>query len=78
MGPPPTDSATPDVDERTSYRRGIELFNAGRFFEAHEVWEDAWRPGAGLRREPDPAVRQRIPFDPAHLFPLKPSDSIGR
>lgn len=24
------------------YLRGIELFNKGEFFEAHEVWEDLW------------------------------------
>jgi hypothetical protein len=24
------------------YERGRILFNAGRFFEAHEVWEEAW------------------------------------
>lgn len=23
---------------------GEACFNEGRFFEAHEVWEDAWRP----------------------------------
>lgn len=23
--------------------RGIDLFNEEKFFEAHEVWEDAWR-----------------------------------
>ena len=25
------------------YRRGLELFNQGDFFEAHEVLEDVWR-----------------------------------
>ncbi len=24
------------------YAEGIELFNAGRFFECHEAWEQAW------------------------------------
>lgn len=24
-------------------QRGLTLFNAGEFFDAHEVWEDAWR-----------------------------------
>ena len=24
------------------YLAGIELFNRGEFFEAHEVWEDVW------------------------------------
>jgi predicted metal-dependent hydrolase len=25
------------------YLTGIELFNRGEFFEAHEVWEDLWQ-----------------------------------
>jgi predicted metal-dependent hydrolase len=25
------------------FRDGIELFNGGRFFEAHEAWEEIWR-----------------------------------
>lgn len=29
---------------------GREHFNAQRFFEAHEVWETAWRREAGLDR----------------------------
>jgi predicted metal-dependent hydrolase len=31
-------------------RRGIELFNAGRYWDAHEVWEHEWMPD---RRGPD-------------------------
>jgi uncharacterized protein len=27
--------------------RGRALFNAGSFFEAHELWEDAWREARG-------------------------------
>jgi len=30
--------------------RGIELFNAGRYWDAHEVWEHEWMPD---RRGPD-------------------------
>ena len=26
-----------------AYRRGLELFNRGEFFDAHEVLEDVWR-----------------------------------
>jgi predicted metal-dependent hydrolase len=25
------------------FREGIDLFNQGRFFAAHEVWEEIWR-----------------------------------
>ena len=27
-----------------SLERGIELFNEGRYWEAHEAWEEAWTP----------------------------------
>src|SRR5262245_22639275 len=27
--------------------QGINFFNSGRYFEAHEVWEDLWRPTSG-------------------------------
>jgi uncharacterized protein len=30
--------------------RGVELFNSGRFWEAHEVWEEEWTPD---RKGPD-------------------------
>lgn len=25
------------------YQAGLEAFNSGQFFEAHELWEDVWR-----------------------------------
>jgi predicted metal-dependent hydrolase len=32
------------TDERERlFRDGIELFNGGRFFAAHEAWEEIWR-----------------------------------
>ena len=30
--------------------RGINFFNAGRYFEAHEIWEDLWRITQGPLR----------------------------
>jgi predicted metal-dependent hydrolase len=36
----------PDLsqDERDRlFREGIDLFDQGRFFEAHEAWEEIWR-----------------------------------
>lgn len=33
---------TPDSPDAL-YLAGVELFNRGEFFEAHEVWEDLWR-----------------------------------
>lgn len=34
-----------------AYRRGIELFNGGAFFDAHEVWEEAWRESGGVEKK---------------------------
>ena len=30
--------------------RGIDAFNAGRFFAAHEVWEDLWLDSVGAEK----------------------------
>ena len=38
-------------EECRIYHEGIRLFNDGRFFEAHEVWEDNWKGVADKRRE---------------------------
>lgn len=27
---------------RDKFKEGVELFNTGRFFEAHEAWEEIW------------------------------------
>ncbi len=35
---------------RDLLRDGIFFFNAGRYFEAHEAWEDLWRPTRGPLR----------------------------
>lgn len=29
---------------------GVELFNAGHFFDAHEAWEDVWRESSEPER----------------------------
>ena len=39
---------SPDI-ERKLYYDGIQLFNEREFFEAHEVWEDAWHMAYGLK-----------------------------
>jgi predicted metal-dependent hydrolase len=39
-----------------AFLRGIEEFNARRFFEAHEVWEELWLSSA----EPDKTFLQGI------------------
>src|SRR4051812_27782570 len=43
-------SMPPDV-ERKLYLDGIHLFNDKEFFEAHEVWEDAWHMAYGIKYE---------------------------
>ena len=30
--------------DRAGFSHGVRLFNAAEFYEAHEVWEDVWRP----------------------------------
>jgi uncharacterized protein len=42
----PDTADTPD----SLFHRGIDLFNAGEFFDAHEVWEDLWRDCASAER----------------------------
>lgn len=39
----------PDLPEE--FLRGVELFNDGRFFECHEVWEIVWLKADGFDRE---------------------------
>lgn len=42
----PRPTLHPELDEaqkQTAFRQGVELFNAGRYFEAHEPWEEIWR-----------------------------------
>jgi uncharacterized protein len=29
---------------------GIELFNAGQFFDCHEVWEEVWKRASGAEK----------------------------
>jgi len=38
-------------DLPAQYMRGIELFNAGRFFESHEALEEIWLKSEGAERE---------------------------
>lgn len=39
----------PDFDAQL--REGVELFNEGRFFECHEVWEKLWMETGGARAD---------------------------
>lgn len=37
-------------DEARLFHEGIELFNAGQWFEAHEAWEEIWHMASGPRK----------------------------
>lgn len=34
-------------DESDLFERGRVLFNAGQFFECHDVWEEVWKRASG-------------------------------
>jgi hypothetical protein len=38
------------MEETKKFQRGVALFNAGEYFEAHEVWEELWLAAAGEER----------------------------
>ncbi len=40
-------AATPE----DALERGIEHFNAGRYFQAHEAWEEGWHPSPAPERD---------------------------
>jgi predicted metal-dependent hydrolase len=37
--------------DEIAYRHGLELFNRGEFFEAHEVLEDVWRAAPAAEKK---------------------------
>lgn len=38
-------------DEASLFHEGLVLFNTGRYFDAHEAWEEAWHQVTGVRRD---------------------------
>lgn len=38
------------MKESGRFRRGVTLFNAAKFFEAHEVWEELWLKESGTEK----------------------------
>jgi uncharacterized protein len=55
-------TTTPNFED---FDRGIDLFNLGRFFDAHEVLEDVWRPlprDRPLRRHLQGMVQLAVAF----------------
>lgn len=51
LKPPARDDDRPDMDGERIYPRqyheGVEHFNARRYYEAHEVWEEVWLRSMG-------------------------------
>ena len=44
LQPVPATALAPETwYDCVAYRRGIVLFNAGYYWEAHELWEDVWK-----------------------------------
>ncbi|MDD5543308.1 MAG: DUF309 domain-containing protein [Acidobacteriia bacterium] len=41
-------ATSPDFQKALAH--GLRLFNAGNFFEAHEVWEEIWRKADPLEK----------------------------
>ncbi|MFZ1119833.1 MAG: DUF309 domain-containing protein [Candidatus Binataceae bacterium] len=37
-------------DAHDLWAEGVELFNAGRFFDCHEVWEEVWKRASGAEK----------------------------
>jgi hypothetical protein len=40
-----------EPDPATALDRGLAEFNAGRFFQAHEIWEEGWHPAPEPERD---------------------------
>ncbi len=36
--------------EKGKFLKGIEFFNQGLYFEAHELWEEAWNESEGVEK----------------------------
>jgi predicted metal-dependent hydrolase len=41
---------TPGKNAHELWAAGIELFNAGRFFDCHEMWEEVWKRSSGAEK----------------------------
>lgn len=44
------DETHDELDEGAVFHLGVELFNAGQWFDAHEAWEDIWVLASGERK----------------------------
>lgn len=37
-------------ERRAEFLRGVDLFNAGRYWDSHEAWEAVWKTASGDER----------------------------
>lgn len=49
INPPSIEEFDPEIEQLYpgEYLDGIRLFNAGRYFDAHEAWEEIWQHSSG-------------------------------
>ncbi|MBK6799558.1 MAG: DUF309 domain-containing protein [Acidobacteria bacterium] len=59
-----------------NYLKGIELFNAGRFYECHEVLEEIWLKAEGTEREFLHALIQQPPHFTTTRGNLKGAEGV--
>jgi predicted metal-dependent hydrolase len=52
------EAAMRSSDAHELWVEGIELFNAGRFFDCHEVWEEVWKRANDAERLFNQAIIQ--------------------
>ncbi len=51
MNTQPANPEPHDLVNDVAYREGIELFNRGQFWHAHEAWEARWLHSSGYTRQ---------------------------
>jgi len=61
------------MDHQGLFWMGVKLFNAGEFFEAHEVWEEVWRES----EEPDRSFYQGLIQFAVALAHLERGNQVG-
>lgn len=56
----PPDGWFDDVDRAEWFDFGCDLFNAGCYFEAHELWEQCWRAARAVGNDDDARFLQGL------------------
>jgi hypothetical protein len=58
--PRPVDGWFDDVDRAEWFDYGCDLFDAGCYFEAHELWEQCWRAARAFGNDDDAVFLQGL------------------